>query len=58
MTASSSWVGSNPPVTQSEPEYDNSELQTVMPSRLKRYQSEGHYHFLTFSCRVPHPYIH
>ena len=21
-----------------------------MPSRLKRYQHEGHYHFLTFSC--------
>jgi putative transposase len=27
-----------------------------MPSRLKRYQTEGHYHFLTFSCyhRLPH----
>jgi len=21
-----------------------------MPSRLKRYQTEGHHHFLTFSC--------
>jgi len=27
-----------------------------MPSRLKRYQTEGHNHFLTFSCyqRLPH----
>lgn len=27
-----------------------------MPSRLKRYQVEGHYHFITFSCfhRLPH----
>ena len=26
-----------------------------MPSRLKRYQTEGHYHFITFSCyrRLP-----
>jgi putative transposase len=26
-----------------------------MPSSLKRYQTEGHYHFLTFSCyhRMP-----
>jgi putative transposase len=27
-----------------------------MPSSLKRFQTEGHYHFLTFSCcqRLPH----
>ena len=28
-----------------------------MPSRLKRYQSEGHYHFLTFSCHGRLPYL-
>jgi putative transposase len=28
-----------------------------MPSRLKRYQTEGHYHFLTFSCYQRLPYL-
>ena len=28
-----------------------------MPSRLKRYQTEGHYHFLTFSCYRRLPYL-
>ena len=28
-----------------------------MPSRLKRYQSEGHFHFLTFSCYRRLPYL-
>ncbi len=28
-----------------------------MPSRLKRYQTEGHYHFLTFSCYHRLPYL-
>lgn len=28
-----------------------------MPSRLKRYQSEGSYHFLTFSCYHRLPYL-
>ena len=28
-----------------------------MRSRLKRYQSEGHYHFLTFSCYRRLPYL-
>jgi len=23
---------------------------TLMPSHLKRYQTEGSYHFITFSC--------
>jgi putative transposase len=28
-----------------------------MPSRLKRYQNEGHHHFLTFSCYRRHAYL-
>ena len=28
-----------------------------MPSRLKRYQTEGHYHFLNFSCYRRLPYL-
>ena len=28
-----------------------------MPSRLKRYQTEGHYHFITFSCYRRLPYL-
>src|SRR5579864_1447424 len=28
-----------------------------MPGRLKRYQSEGHYHFITFSCFHRLPYL-
>jgi putative transposase len=28
-----------------------------VPSRLKRYQTEGHYHFLTFSCYHRLPYL-
>jgi putative transposase len=28
-----------------------------MPSHLKRYQTEGHYHFLTFSCYRRFPYL-
>ena len=28
-----------------------------MPSRLKRYQTQGHYHFLTFSCYHRLPYL-
>ena len=28
-----------------------------MPSRLKRYQTEGHHHFLTFSCYRRLPYL-
>ena len=28
-----------------------------MPSRLKRYQTEGHYHFVTFSCHRRLPYL-
>ena len=28
-----------------------------MPSRLKRYQTEGNYHFLTFSCYHRLPYL-
>jgi putative transposase len=28
-----------------------------VPSRLKRFQSEGHYHFLTFSCYHRSPYL-
>ena len=28
-----------------------------MPSRLKRYQTEGHYHFITFSCHRRLPYL-
>jgi putative transposase len=28
-----------------------------MPSRLKRYQTEGHYHFITFSCYHRLPYL-
>ena len=28
-----------------------------MPSRLKRYQTQGHYHFLTFSCYRRLPYL-
>jgi putative transposase len=28
-----------------------------MPSHLKRYQPEGHYHFLTFSCYRRFPYL-
>jgi putative transposase len=28
-----------------------------VPSRLKRYQSEGHSHFLTFSCYHRSPYL-
>ena len=28
-----------------------------MPRRLKRYQTEGHYHFLTFSCYRRLPYL-
>ena len=28
-----------------------------MPSRLKRYQTEGHHHFLTFSCYHRLPYL-
>jgi putative transposase len=29
-----------------------------MPSRLKRYQQEDHYHFITFSCYRRLPYLH
>jgi putative transposase len=28
-----------------------------MPSSLKRYQSEDHYHFITFSCYRRRPYL-
>jgi len=28
-----------------------------MPSRLKRYQTEGHDHFITFSCYHRLPYL-
>jgi putative transposase len=28
-----------------------------MPSSLKRYQTEGHYHFITFSCYQRLPYL-
>jgi putative transposase len=28
-----------------------------MPPRLKRYQNEGHYHFITFSCHQRLPYL-
>src|ERR1035437_2761358 len=28
-----------------------------MPSHLKRYQTEGHYHFITFSCYRRLPYL-
>ena len=28
-----------------------------MPSRLKRYQTEGHHHFVTFSCYRRLPYL-
>jgi len=28
-----------------------------MPSRLKRYQTEGHNHFITFSCYRRLPYL-
>jgi len=28
-----------------------------MPSCLKRYQTEGHYHFITFSCYQRLPYL-
>lgn len=28
-----------------------------MPSRLKRYQTEGHNHFLTFSCYRRLPFL-
>lgn len=28
-----------------------------MPSRLKRHQGDGHYHFLTFSCYRRLPYL-
>jgi putative transposase len=28
-----------------------------MPSRLKRYQTEGHDHFITFSCHRRLPYL-
>jgi putative transposase len=28
-----------------------------MPSHLKRYQTEGHFHFLTFSCYRRLPYL-
>ena len=28
-----------------------------MPSRLKRYQTEGHFHFITFSCYRRLPYL-
>jgi putative transposase len=28
-----------------------------MPSNLKRYQTEGHYHFITFSCYRRLPYL-
>jgi putative transposase len=28
-----------------------------MPSSLKRYQTEGHYHFITFSCYHRLPYL-
>ena len=28
-----------------------------MPGHLKRYQTEGHYHFLTFSCYHRLPYL-
>jgi putative transposase len=30
---------------------------TLMPSDLKRYQQEGSYHFITFSCYQRHPYL-
>ena len=30
---------------------------TSMPSRLKRYQNEGNYHFITFSCYRRLPYL-
>ena len=30
---------------------------TSMPSRLKRYQSDGNYHFITFSCYRRLPYL-
>jgi len=30
---------------------------TPIPSRLKRYQTEGHYHFLTFSCYRRLPFL-
>jgi hypothetical protein len=30
---------------------------TLMPSRLKRYQTEGSYHFITFSCYRRLPYL-
>ncbi len=35
---------------------DVSVYDDPMPSRLKRYQTEGRYHFITFSChrRLPH----
>jgi putative transposase len=28
-----------------------------MPSHLKRYQTDGHYHFITFSCYRRLPYL-
>jgi putative transposase len=28
-----------------------------MPSDLKRYQTEGHHHFITFSCHQRQPYL-
>ncbi len=28
-----------------------------MPSHLKRYHTEGHFHFLTFSCYRRFPYL-
>ena len=39
-------------VQSSYPNYPNR-----MPSRLKRYQDQGHYHFLTFSCYHRLPYL-
>jgi putative transposase len=35
------------------PVYDSS----TVPSRLKRYQTQGSYHFLTFSCHRRLPYL-
>jgi putative transposase len=29
-----------------------------VPTNLKRYQTQGHYHFVTFSCHRRLPYLH
>ncbi|CAN5609013.1 hypothetical protein BH10ACI4_BH10ACI4_26040 [soil metagenome] len=34
-----------------------SSYDDLMPSRLKRYQTQGHDHFITFSCHHQAPFL-